>query len=532
MNSRTARLLRRLRHPRPVVSCALVLALIGAASIVTLARPSARSYVATRAQATNATNGTDLGPTQLKSITFVVTLNGSARPSCLLRWARSVPLSVKWSSGDSWAMITAAPKAIDRAFDVRIDNYRTAAGRVIFAANRAASIPAAACGEISGVGDLHSFVPPATLDVPSGGLTRIDMVTAYDVAPLTEAGYLGQGETVVFIEVDGYKLSDLDTYASDEGLPGYHIVNLGKVPAAGGETEMDMETVHAIAPDAREVYTDLYAEPGNTYGAVLVDAYSTAGQDFPGAIYTASLGFCETELFHKADLVALNAVMMKNESKGSSSFASSGDAGGLDCTPPADIGDAPAASYYGVEVPAVLPSVTGVGGTSLTTDAQGNYVGETTWSEPLLAQGSGGGVSKWFARPSWQTGSGTGGQLDTGNRRQVPDVAADADPDTGAFNIILGKQSQDGGTSLASPMWAGFTAVIDQALVHNGKKPVGFFNPILYHVANSSNAYPPFHEVTVGGNDEYLATPGYNMVTGLGSPDVYNLARDLLADGY
>jgi kumamolisin len=213
-------------------------------------------------------------------------------------------------------------------------------------------------------------------------------------------------------------------------------------------------------------------------------------------------------------------------------FASSGDSGGLDCTPPGDDGQPPESSFEGVSVPASLPAVTGTGGTALTTDAAGNYVGETTWSEPLLSQGTGGGVSTVFSRPSWQTGVGTGGQADAGNGRQVPDVSADADPTTGNLIIEDGKEHVGGGTSLAAPIWAGFTAIMDQYLKANHDPPVGFFNPILYHLANSPVPYRPFHDVTVGGNDFFAATPGYDMATGLGSPNVYNLARDLKAGNY
>jgi kumamolisin len=85
---------------------------------------------------------------------------------------------------------------------------------------------------------------------------------------------------------------------------------------------------------------------------------------------------------------------------------------------------------------------------------------------------------------------------------------------------------------LAAPIWAGFTAVIDQYLKASHDAPVGFFNPALYDLADSSVPYPPFHDITEGGNDLYPATPGYDMVTGLGSPDVYNLARDLKAGGF
>jgi kumamolisin len=189
----------------------------------------------------------------------------------------------------------------------------------------------------------------------------------------------------------------------------------------------------------------------------------------------------------------------------------------------------PQQSFVGVVVPADLPSVTGVGGTSLSTTANGNYVGETTWSEPLLSQGTGGGVSQVFAQPSWQTGSGTG-QYDPTKTRQVPDVSADADPASGATVVIDGQQQTGGGTSQAAPLWAGFTALLDQYLQQHGGHRVGFFNQTLYELADGSPQYKPFHDVIVGGNDLYPATSGYDMASGLGSPDVWNLARDLAAE--
>jgi kumamolisin len=90
-------------------------------------------------------------------------------------------------------------------------------------------------------------------------------------------------------------------------------------------------------------------------------------------------------------------------------------------------------------------------------------------------------------------------------------------------------QPVGGGTSLATPIWVGFTALIDQYLGSHGGHPVGFFNPLLYPLANSAPPYPPFNDIIVGGNDFYPAGTGYDMTTGLGSPNVYNLARDLAA---
>jgi kumamolisin len=442
---------------------------------------------------------------------------------------------VRWSPGQRWATISGAPLDVDRSFHLSIDDYRTSAGQVIFASDHPAAVPTGVCGEVAAVGTIHSFVEPTSFAVPSGGLSSVGLLRAYDVLPLTQKGYDGQGETVVLMEGGGFLRSDLSTFDSDENLPPFKLTLVGKNTGFDDETTLDLETAHEIAPQAQLVLFNLNSIPDATSDADLfAQAFLEAEAQFPGAIMSLSLGLCETDtqVFDRADLVALNSTVGSIEAKGSTVFAASGDAGGLDCTPPSDYGQPPRSSFEGVSVPASLPAVTGTGGTTLTTDAAGNYASETTWSEPLLSQGTGGGVSTAFSRPSWQAGVGTGGQADAGNGRQVPDVSADADPTTGNLIIEKGKKALGGGTSLAAPTWAGFTAIMDQYLRANHDPAVGFFNPTLYHLANASVPYPPFHDITVGGNDFYAATPGYDMTTGLGSPDVYNLARDLKAGNF
>jgi kumamolisin len=476
-----------------------------------------------------------LGPTRTKSVSFLVLLRSAAPPTCLTRWATSTRLKVRWSPGQRWVTLSGSPGAVDRDFHLSIDDYRSPSGQVVFAADHAATVPPGVCGEVAGVGTIHSFIEPTAADVPAGGATGAELLRAYDALPLTTTGFEGQGETVVLIEGGGFLQSDFTTFASDENLPPYDLTLVGRNGGFDDETTMDIETVHELAPQAHLVFFNLNSISSATSDADLfAQAFVEAASRWPGAIMSMSLGECETETqaFDRADLVALNATVASIEAKGSTVFASSGDSGGLDCTPASDYGQPPKASFQGVVVPASLPAVTGTGGTSLSTDAAGNYVGETTWSEPLLSQGTGGGVSAAFSRPAWQTGVGTGGQADSGDGRQVPDVSADADPTTGNRIVEDGKADVGGGTSLAAPIWAAFTAVIDQYLRAGHDPPVGFFNPILYHLANSTEPYPPFHDVTVGGNDFYPATPGYDMSTGLGSPNVYNLARDLKAGGY
>ena len=96
------------------------------------------------------------------------------------------------------------------------------------------------------------------------------------------------------------------------------------------------------------------------------------------------------------------------------------------------------------------------------------------------------------------------------------------------MKIVFGQQILvGGGTSSAAPVWAGITAVINQYLAERGSQPVGDLNPLLYRLAEGARL-PAFHDVVLGGNAVYNATPGYDLVTGLGTPNVDNLAQDLL----
>jgi kumamolisin len=295
-----------------------------------------------------------------------------------------------------------------------------------------------------------------------------------------------------------------------------------------GEADMDIETVHEIAPQAKLVYFNVFSAPGVTNstddGAAMALSISAIAHEFPGAVISASLGLCERSQ-NSADMQALSSAAATEEATGGTVFASSGDTGGADC---GNYGADSLTSAEGVQLPAAAPNITGVGGTTLSVTTNGDYAGETTWSMPMMSQGSGGGVSTIASRPSWQTGPGVGGS-GIPDMREVPDVGADADPVTGTAFITDGQLQSGGGTSLATPIWAGFTALIDQFLHNSGVSPVGFANPVFYKLAADTQlSPPPFHDVTVGGNVFYQAGPGYDAVTGLGSPDVAALAQYIL----
>lgn len=483
--------------------------------------------------------GAALGSTPA-SVAFLALLRAGGEPVCLESWARTVGLAVQWGSGDSWVTISGTPVAVERSFHVSIETHRGADGSLTWAARRPAKVPGGACGEISGIGALHSFVRPAELGgvrLPpsSPGLSPSQLIDAYDAAPLIARGLTGQGQTIVFFEADAFSSSDVNDFAGAVHNRLDLKVPLGNLGKAEGESTMDIETAHEIVPSAKLVDVNLLASRfrNMSTAATYEAAFAFAARRWPRAIWSISLGSCEsdTSIFDSADLMSLNGAVASAESGGTTVFASSGDSGGLDCMPANDAGQPPLDSWQGVSVPASLPAVTSVGGTTLSATPTGRYLGETTWTEPLLMQGSGGGLSKVFARPSWQVGPGTGGLFDSSDMRQVPDVAADANPATGNDIIEAGHVTTGGGTSLATPIWASFTALIDEYLRARGDHALGFLNPELYRLAASSPPFPPLHDITAGGNDFYLATTGYDMVTGLGSPDVWNLARDLALAG-
>jgi kumamolisin len=470
----------------------------------------------------------NLGASRARVVHLLAQLVAPAAHEGLERWARHAHLGVEWSQHQSWAVVRGSANAIDRALRVRIDNFRSPGGHRFYGARGVPAVPVALRGEVRAFGRISSYLQMKKFDVPGTGLTPNEVESAYDAKPLLSQGIQGQGETVVLFETGGYSKKDLKNYSSHfPNLKRLSISSLGpKMTTTTGETELDIEAVHDVAPGAHIVVAAFTAQTA----ALMATIFSTVSHNFPGAIWSFSLGQCETQTgFGAKTFTTLETALQAAETKGSSIFASSGDAGGYDCTPEQDFGDNPQSTFVGVNMPASFPAVTGVGGTSLSTTSTGGYVSESAWAEPLLSQGTGGGISQVWLRPCWQQGPGTGAFSGSTPARQVPDVAADADPSTGLWVYSQGSPDEVGGTSLASPLWAGFTALIDQYLAAKHRPRLGDANPYLYRLASSKQPFPPFHEITRGGNAVYRATPGYNMATGLGTPNVWNLARDLVS---
>lgn len=476
---------------------------------------------------------TDLGPSRADDAQITVTLPEPTRPAALMDWAAASDLQVRWRAGDDWAIVEGHAQRMAHAFDVSVRDYRGRKGQVFYASPQQPETPAALRGEVSTLGRILGYFPhhhssPGffPLDVPEQGLRPHQLLTAYGADPLAAAGFTGKGATIVFFEFSGYDQEDLDTYAATSGLPQFTPVLIGGQPGPpNGETVMDLEVAHAIAPDAQLVVVN--ARPtveGSGTHEKIAAMFESADRQFPGAIWSLSIGWGCDALVKAADLAPVRAALATAQQHGTSAFDASGDNAGRECIGGEDWSAPPGPDDIGLDAVASLPAMTSVGGTTLSTDQHGGWISEYAWFDSALSQGSSGGVSALFDRPPWQKRLSV--PRDTKQRRLSPDVAAVADPSTGV-RIIFDQQELTGaGTSQAAPIWAALTVLMNQFLIANGGHALGDVNPLLYRVASGANL-PGFRNLQLGGNAVDLATPGYDVVTGLGSPNIDNLVRDL-----
>ncbi|HST89053.1 MAG TPA: protease pro-enzyme activation domain-containing protein, partial [Ktedonobacterales bacterium] len=454
-------------------------------------------------------------------------------------------LAVRSVSGNRLAIHAAGSVAsAEQAFAVHLGDY-TYQGRAVYAPTDEPSVPANLGAIVQGIVGLdnvalyHSHaqrpnpkgVQPRGGSGPGGGYAPSDLRTAYDMNPLINTqGMDGTGQTVAIFELDGYDSTDVDTYLSFYGLgaPKYSNVLVDGVtntPGPGAiEVELDMEVVSAVAPGATQ---KIYIGPNTGLG--VFDTYSRIVSDNLAKVVSTSWGLCEQDS-GTSFLDALHSIYQQAAAQGQAIFAASGDDGAFDCARSATGG-----SVLAVDSPADDPFVIGVGGTTLITGVGGAYIGETVWGDSVNALGGGGGLSTHFARPSYQTGPGTTNSFSNGNR-QVPDISANADPNTGysefctAGSICAGAGFiVIGGTSAAAPLWAGIAADVNQYLSNPafGMPTLGEGHTSFYTIFNHTEPQAAYHDVTSGNNLHYPATAGYDLATGIGTPDVWNLAQDL-----
>ena len=477
---------------------------------------------------------TNLGPSRDTPTQLTVTLSRAQRPAALFKWAGGHHMSVRWRSGDPWAILEGAAQDLAAAFAVPVNDYRGRKGQVFYASPQQPSVPQPLRDVLSGVGRILGYTPhhdatPRFLprDVPKQGLRPSALLQAYNANPLAGAGFTGKGDTIVFFEFSGYDQKDLDEYADSSGLPRFTPVLVGGQPGpSGAETVMDLEVAHAIAPDTQKVVVN--ARPtveGDGAYEKIGQLFDSVDRQFPGAVWSLSIGWGCDALVRAADLAPVQTALVNAQSHGTSAFDASGDTGGLECKGGDDWASPPGPADIGLDAVSSLPTMTSVGGTTLSTDETGRWLGEHAWVDSPLSQGTSGGVSAIFDRPAWQDRLSV--ERDVNRRRLAPDIAAAADPFTGVRIVFDGQELVGAGTSQAAPIWAALTVLMNEFLRTHRGNPLGNLNPLLYRVAAGANL-PGFRDISDGGNAVDIARPGYDLVTGLGSPNIDYLARDLL----
>jgi kumamolisin len=320
----------------------------------------------------------------------------------------------------------------------------------------------------------------------------------------------GKGQCIALIELGGgYRPQDIQKYFSGLGLtaPAVAAVSVdqganqptGDPNGPDGEVMLDIEVAGAIAPGAAIA---VYFAPNTDAG--FLDAVTTAIHDDvrKPSVISISWGGPESTWTQQA-MSAMDQAFQSAAAMGITVCVAAGDSGSTD-------GAADGANH--VDFPASSSYALACGGTSL--QANGTVIArEVVWNDGNPANGaSGGGVSTFFALPAWQEG------LDTtdaeGNRsplanRGVPDVSADADPQTGYEVLVDGTSAVYGGTSAVAPLWAGLIVRIN-ALTG---RSAGFVNPSLYGQPAA------LRDITQGNNGGFAASAGWDACTGLGSPD-------------
>ena len=434
---------------------------------------------------------------------------------------------------------TASVGQVQQSFHVQMNTYRLGSN-TFFANDAPPSLPTSIGSLISSISGLdnsthyHPFYHRAlhtTQSGPVGGLGPKDLATAYNMTPLQSSGMLGNNQTIGLFELDGYQPSDVNAYFQNYGITPPNITNVlvdgfnGNAGYSAVEAELDIEIVGGIAPRANQI---VYEGPNTTPG--LNDTYNKIVTENKVQIAAVSWGLCENSS-GSAELQTLDTIFKQGAAQGISFIAAAGDAGAYDCQD----------TNLNVDSPADDPYVTGVGATKLQTN-NGAYGSESVWSDPTQVQrgpkgsGSGGGLSTQFRIPSWQNGPGVQNKYSNGYR-EVPDLTAVGDPKPG-YSVYCTVTNAGcpptgwmtiGGTSGAAPLWASSLLLVNQYLQTHNVGVIGHANPTLYHLFNTQQQYPAFHDVTTGNNLFFPATSGYDLASGIGSPNVYNIARDLTA---
>jgi uncharacterized protein (TIGR03437 family) len=462
-------------------------------------------------------------------------------------WLKSAGFTIEYTArARDWVAFSGTASQVQAAFQTSVHRYAVR-GETHFAVATEPVIPTDLKPLVSTMLGLNDFRPkpmvkPANTSGMGYSLVPGDLAAIYDINPLYQQGLTGTKQKIVIVgQFAGNEalLSDVQQFRKSYGLGTEHVELFSDGTPAWTdqddqvEADLDLEWAGAIAPNATLIY--VYGTNADNSAFFAID------QDL-APIVSESFGVCEAQ----AEVAApsqYEAEAKKGNALGITWIAASGDSGAAGCDP-----DAPmAANGLAVSLPASIPEVTAVGGTEFN-EGSGNYwnsangsngssalghIPEMAWNDTAISgslAATGGGVSKFFLKPYWQIGPG----VPADGRRDVPDIAMAAANDHDPYNIITSGQSAlVGGTSAAAPVFAGMLALLNQHLQENGSGNINatlyglaLSSPDMFHdIVNNSNIVPCVPETANCATGElgYTAGIGYDLATGLGSIDAYNL---------
>lgn len=450
----------------------------------------------------------------------------------MIAYAKGLGLTVKkMHSNRTLLNVSGSAESMEKAFNLRLHHYQKPNGQIFYAPDNDPEVPASIASLIHGIVGLDNHAVRHTYNQqketteehsnarashahpsgPNGGYSPSDLLIAYN---LSNVSAKGSNQIIALFELAGYQASDINQYAAHFGLPAPKLKNIkvdgGSSSGIDAEVTLDIELALALAP-ASQIY--VYEGPNSDQG--VLDTYNRIATDNIAKQVSTSWGMGEN-LSSAQFLQAENAIFLQMAAHGQTIYAAAGDSGAYD--------DYPKTTLV-VDDPASQPYVVGVGGTRLTVNAAtGAYGSESVWNDGKGKGAGGGGVSTVWAIPSWQKNVST---VSSKTKRNVPDVSLNADQDTGYAIYYSGKWTIFGGTSCAAPLWAAFTALVNQIRVANQKAVLGFANPSLYAIGAGSSYMADFHDIKTGNNLHFSAGMGYDNASGWGSFNGANLFESL-----
>jgi len=478
---------------------------------------------------------------------FANRFGGSASDYQFLKdWAASNNLTISQESvGRTSLTVRGSVAVLNRLFKTQINNYVTSDGVTFYSAGVKPTVPTEIGSKVAAVIGLTSGKPNAALAKvgktlgehpaansalkpagrtealgtgPGGTYAPQDLQTAYSIPTW---GSLEKGQTLAIFEQGYYNPADVSFYETyfNTGSSVKQVpisVNHSPIviePPIEVEACLDVDMLIAMNPKIAKVLVYIDDYQWDPFDVAITDAFTRIASDATASVVSASYGEDEGFFIANGTEVALDTALQQCAAQGITVLASSGDSGAF-----GNGFNFP----YNVSNPATDPYITGVGGTQLLTTTGEQYELENCWNEFPYYGATGGGISTYWSQPAYQNipySGYTAGNGGSTTMRNVPDVAADAAVTTGVAVYVSsqGGWLQVGGTSVASPIWAGYLSNINAALHWTGLGNLGFFNPILYSVGTTQFATPSDYMYDIlNGNNGYIPFGGPGYYNGFG----------------